>query len=331
MTNTEQPFHIIVNPAGASGRTGRFWQTLEPICAESGRNVQVHFSTRDHGIAAICRELTTDLSEDVGIVIVGGDGTMNEALNGIADYAHVRLGLVPAGSGNDLARDLGLPRDPAAVLTQILRGETVRTFDLGELVIHGSTDRVDPVTGAVDAAQSAEEIRRVFAVSCGIGFDAAICRQAAISPCKSILNKVHLGKLIYILEAIHLILALRNEPMTLTLDGERTTSYDHVMFTVCMNHRYEGGGFMFGPQAQDDDGRLEICTANPRNNMAFFRIFPFAYKGHHVRFDVVHMDRAHEVDIVSNTPLWVHTDGEVPCKSGHITVSLHRRVVRFLI
>lgn len=324
-------YHIIVNPAGASGRTGRLWERLEPICAESGQDVQVHFSTRDHGIAAICHELTQNLTEDIGLIIVGGDGTMNEALNGIGDYAHVCLGLVPAGSGNDLARDLGLPAAPEAVLRQILAGEVRRTFDLGEVVMHGSTDRVDPVTGEVDATENDAAVGRYFAVSCGIGFDAAICRQATISPMKGILNKVHLGKLIYIMEAMHLIYTQQNGEMELVMDGARRVSYDHTMFTVCMNHRYEGGGFMFGPGAQDDDGILEVCTANPRNNMAFYRIFPFAYKGHHVRFGVVHMDRAGVVDITSDRPLWVHTDGEVPCKSRHITVSLHRQAVRFLV
>lgn len=331
MQNAAEQFHIIVNPAGASGRTGQLWEQLAPICESSGQNVQVHYSTREHGITQICEELTRDLTEDVNIVIVGGDGTMNEALNGIRDFRHVRLGLVPAGSGNDLARDLGLPNHPEEILKQILRGETVRTFDLGTVTIHGSTDRIDSVTGAVDTVANETEIRRVFAVSCGIGFDAAICRQAAISPLKSVLNKIHLGKLIYIVEAIHLIFTLRNGTLQLTLDGKEPRRFDHAMFSVCMNHRYEGGGFMFGPEAADDDGLLEICTANPRSNAAFFYIFPFAYKGNHVRFRPVNMDRAHEVDIVSEHPLWVHTDGEVPCKSCHITVSLRQQAVRFLI
>lgn len=331
MQNTTEQFHIIVNPAGASGRTGQLWERLAPVCAASGQDVQVHFSTKEHGITQICQELTSGLTDDVNIVIVGGDGTMNEALNGIADYDHVRLGLVPAGSGNDLARDLGLPGEQEEVMRQILRGVTVRTFDLGTVTIHGSTDRIDPVTDAVDPSTDDADIHKVFAVSCGIGFDAAICRQAAISPLKKVLNKVHLGKLIYIIEAIHLIFTLRNGTMQLTLDGQQVKRFDHTMFSVCMNHRYEGGGFMFGPEAADDDGLLEICTANPRSNGAFFYIFPFAYNGNHVRFRPVNMDRAHEVDIVSDRPLWVHTDGEVRCKSSHITVSLRQQAVRFLI
>ena len=88
-------FDIIVNPAGAGGKTAAFWKQWEP--SFSGVEYEVHFSSKEHGIKEITQELTSQ-GRDVNLVIVGGDGSMNEAVNGIADFSHVRLGLLPCGS-----------------------------------------------------------------------------------------------------------------------------------------------------------------------------------------------------------------------------------------
>ncbi len=98
-------FHIIVNPAGASGRTGRTWERLEPIFEESGQSYEVHFSSAEKGIGEICHELEQQEKEPA-IVIVGGDGSVNEAINGLEHPGSVLFGHIPAGSGNDLTRDM---------------------------------------------------------------------------------------------------------------------------------------------------------------------------------------------------------------------------------
>ena len=103
--------HIIVNPAGAGGKTLKYFRkSVLPLFADS--NYEIHFSSKTQGVSEIVSSLTDPaaIGEDsfVNLVIVGGDGTMNDVMNGIRDFEHTRVGLVPAGSGNDLAKGLGL-------------------------------------------------------------------------------------------------------------------------------------------------------------------------------------------------------------------------------
>ena len=97
---------FVINPA--SGHAVKAWKKVEKLL--QGRcDYHVHRSENGRNTEVICRELSS-AGEDVTIVVVGGDGSMNDAVNGIQDFTHTRLGLIPCGSGNDLAKDLNMPR-----------------------------------------------------------------------------------------------------------------------------------------------------------------------------------------------------------------------------
>ena len=127
-----------------------------------------------------------------------------------------------------------------------------------------------------------------FIVSSGIGFDAEACHMAQNAPMKSILNRLSLGKLVYIYEAVKLIFTWKSVPAVLTFaprkdEGELVQKQDRFVFTAAMNHRYEGGGFMMCPQASGDDGKLDFCIVHDLTVTGFFRFFPLALKGKHVK------------------------------------------------
>ncbi len=217
-------FHVIINPASRSGRALALWNNVKHCFREAGVPYKVYFSEHQGHIEEICRNLTKD-GQDTKIVVFGGDGTVNEAINGIQDFDHVQFGYVPTGSSNDLARGLGLPKDPEAVLRQILKGETVRTVDLGllhyldEEASAGAGDLAcrDSLCGGSISRSAAAGASRRFIVSAGIGFDAAICQEVAVSPFKKVFNRLHLGKLIYLAVAIRLILTQPMVPARVTL------------------------------------------------------------------------------------------------------------------
>ena len=148
-------FHFVVNPAGASGRTGKQFAVLQPMLDASGAQIYVHQSTREKNIEAVCREVLhkTAGEEKVNLVIVGGDGTFNQAINAVDDFSRVRLGLVPAGSGNDLARSLGLSDKPEEVLSALERAGI-----LGGLPVEGG------VLWCATEKQSREELDRAIAI-----------------------------------------------------------------------------------------------------------------------------------------------------------------------
>ena len=169
-----------------------------------------------------------------------------------------------------------------------------------------------------------------FVVSSGIGFDAAVCQRADSSFLKSILSKVRMGKLIYISEAVHMILASPMVGMKITCDG-KSTYRPRTLFAVVMNTCYEGGGFKFCPDAVNNDGILNLFGANDLNRMNFFRIFPTAYDGNHLRFKGLFTDSGRSFTIHSADPLWVHTDGEVLYKSSKITIDVFPQKLQLMM
>lgn len=343
-------YHIIVNPAGASGKTGKVWKRIEPVFRESGQEYEVHYSSPGHGIADICRELEemylTGKQEKLVLVTIGGDGSVNEAMNGITDPSRILYGHIPAGSGNDIIRDMHLPKKAEDVARSILEGKVKRYFDVGELTYMDESDAAEGSAQSADSSMTGKEsiaagasvpqierswaahigtgASRRFAISCGIGFDAGICEMSGRSRFKDVLNRLGLGKLIYLVSAFRLVQGQKSDAVTLTLDPgteqESAVCYDHVLLLACMNHQHEGGGFQFAPKAAYDDGILDLCIADPAHNSAFYKIFPFALFGAHYRFRCIHAHTAAAVDIRAALPMWVHTDGEVERKACHIRV-----------
>ena len=330
-------FHVIVNPSSSSGRGKSQWDQVETGFRRSGVPFKVHFSSADNSIEKICRELTSR-GENCDLVVLGGDGTMNAVVNGIQDFEHTRVGFSQTGSGNDLIKGLGIKKSKEELLETILRGETVRTCDIGRITYHNRASILDSFTHKPVSGSRREEKDpsgdpgnvRLFNISAGIGFDAAVCQRADSSSLKSLLNKISLGKLIYISEAVHMILASPMVNMKITCDGAETNR-PRTLFAVVMNTCYEGGGFKFCPDAVGSDGVLNLFGANNLNRMNFFRIFPTAYNGNHLRFKGLFTDSGKSFTIRSAVPLWVHTDGEVVCKSSNITIDVYPHKLQLMI
>ncbi len=314
-------FHVVVNPVGASGRTLKKFQKILPIMEESGNEINVHYSTKEVGLDALCRQLTKDLPADeiINLIIVGGDGSLNVALNGMEHINQIHLGYIPAGSGNDLAKGLGIGDDVEGLTKKIMEGNVCRKMDVGKIVYHEISDALvsKERIGRVDENG---DTYRLFHDSTGFGFDAAICQAADASKFKNVLNKLHLGKLIYLACAMRLVISVKRPDITVTTDGKEQ-EYTSAMLFVAMNNNYEGGGFKFCPEAKNDDGILDTCIATPKSNMAFFKIFPTAFDGHHVKFPEIHMGKGKNLSVKSDAPQWVHTDGEVVCKAKAIDIT----------
>ena len=315
--------HAVVNPAGAGGKTMKAWLKAEAILHERNCDYDVSFSSLNRNINTIVNELTSR-NEDVNILLFGGDGTMNLAVNAIADFEHTKIGFVPCGSGNDLAKALGIPHDVAACIEQVQECRVRRELDVGEIICH---NRVDTDGSLVEG----EDLSVLFNISSGMGFDAEICANVETTDTKKILNKLQLGKLSYITEAVKVIFAAKRAKTEIILDKNETLHFDELLFTAAMNTAYEGGGFKFGPEADPGDGLFDLCVANRLSRFDFFRMFPYAYSGAHVKFEGVTMKRCREAEIKTDIPLWIHTDGEVVGLSSHITFRISGHKMRLLL
>ena len=306
-------YQIIINPASRSGKGMKIWkEQVEPALQRSQVAYRPYFSRKAGDVAKIAEEITAQAEESpLSLIILGGDGTVNEALSGISDVSKVILGYIPTGSSNDLARDLKLPVNPTAALELILHSGKIRPLDLGTLTYSDGQ-------------------KRRFVVSCGIGYDAAVCEEALHSKIKNVLNRLGLGKLTYLGIALKQLFAAKAVSGKIILDDGAPIDIGNILFTACMLHRFEGGGFMFCPDADPEDGLLNLCAVGNLPKALVLFALPTAFQGKHYRFKGITPYTAKKVTIETSSPLWVHTDGEVTRKSSRITVTCERHALSMI-
>ncbi len=322
-------FYCIVNPSARSGNGKNIYSLFEKKCKDRGIPYKVVFTKGPGHAMNVVKRLTGDphhkLEEPLNLIVMGGDGTLNEVVSGICDFDMVRLGIVPLGSGNDFARDLDLPRKTDELLDTILNGEVLRKLDVGTVHYDNMTKTFSRLH---DERISPE---RNFDVSCGIGFDAAVCEEALSSGTKNMLNKLGLGKLTYGSIAVRQLLKATQPACDIETDDGQKIHIDHFIFAAAMIHHYEGGGFKFAKDADLSDGYFDLVAGGDMTIPHTFKVLPLAYFGLHYGQQGIWHVRAREVKIRTEIPLWVHTDGEVLLKSNAITLTCHQQKLNMLL
>lgn len=307
-------YHFILNPASRSGKGQQLWDTvIEPYLQAAQIHYEAHFSREAGDVTRLTQEITSvESTEPHRIVILGGDGTMDEALQGIYDLSCAVLGYIPIGSGNDFTRDMPIPRDPLKALKAILEAKGTTSMDIGTTTYSDGTSRR-------------------FIVSSGIGFDAAVCEETNRSDMKGFLNKIGLGKLTYLGVALKQLFASKAISCQIRLDDGEPISIEKILFVAFMNHMYEGGGFKFAPQADYRDGLLDLCVVGDLSKALILVALPTAFLGKHYMFRGIAAYRARKIEIQTSAPLWVHTDGEVSRRSDHLTVTCQKQALQMYI
>lgn len=314
-------YYFIVNPTSKTGLGEKYWQRVKVILEERNIEYKVIFSKRTGHVEEIVRKLTRETKKDkIHMVILGGDGTVNEAIQGIEDFDKAVISYIPTGSSNDLARDMGISKNPEEAMDAILKAEKDVYMDMG--LVHYDEAYLD--------GKKVEVADRRFMVGCGMGFDAAVCEEVTRSKLKVFLNKIKLGKLVYLGIALKQLIQSEMIDGKIILDDKEEIPIKRMYFTVAMVHHYEGGGFKFCPDAVDNDGLLDFCTAADASKLKVLRILPTAYDGKHVRFREIKMLRGKKATIEAEKPMWVQTDGEVKTQAKKITVSDLGEKVHFI-
>ena len=316
--------YVVVNPKSQSGRTGNLWKSLEGRLKEKNVVYEQIKATSARELMDQIRSLTGAGPEPVQLLVIGGDGTLNDVVNAISDFENTQLGFIPSGSGNDFARDMGLKGNRLALLDTILEGRVRRRLDVGTIIY----DQHEPPVEREN--KKVFDSHRRFAVSAGTGFDAAVCAAAEESPAKKALNRLGLGKLIYLFMAVKVIIGNKDCGCELVLDDTTRISLKKCLLVAFMNHRYEGGGFKFAPDADATDGVLDLCIAGEISKRRFFMALPFAMVGKHYLFKGVDACTARKVTLKSERPLWVHTDGETEAMASAVTVGCMKGVLQML-
>ena len=279
---------VILNPASGRGRARRLIPAIQQALRASGLDFDLLLSERPWHTVELAERAAREGRET--IITAGGDGTANEAINGLmrarADgYNQTALGMLSIGTGNDFAASLGLPIKLAEAVTAIAQNKR-------HLVDIGWMKGCDHPEG------------RYFGNCVGIGFDAAGTIQA-----RKI--KWARGMLAYLIAVVQTIFWYYKAPtLQIELEGE-TISLPSLMVSI-MNGKRIGGGFWTAPDAIPDDGLLDLCIAGNVSRARMFTFIPHFIKGTQATQPEIQMRRAKKVKVIAtkgNMP--VHIDGEI--------------------
>jgi YegS/Rv2252/BmrU family lipid kinase len=307
-------YHFIINPKSSSGKGIKYWWIVKNELDQKQVAYTAAF-TKHTGHATELADTICKENEGIkNIVVLGGDGTLNEVINGIKDYSKVLLGYIPSGSSNDLARSLKIPKDPVLALSNILKPVKFKYLDYG--IIDFFEDNTKP---------------RKFACSSGIGYDANVCREVQESPLKKRLNRFGAGKFVYIAIAIKQLLTAKLVDATVVVDGGKKDTYRKVLLVSSMIHKYEGGGLLMAPKADPTDGKLSVCLVHGLSTAKVLVLLPTIFFGKHVKFKGVETFHCSEIEIYTDKESAVHTDGEVAALCSHIKVSCIPGQIRMIL
>ena len=286
-------YHFIVNLNSRTGKARKIWEELKQELDRRGVQYVLHETKYAGHAIEISRKLVKTAENTVKIIVLGGDGTFNEVINGARDYEKIEIGYIPTGSGNDLARGLELSASPMENLVRILDSKEFIRMDLGCI--------------SWDDGES----KKFFAVSSGVGVDADVCRLALSSTLKKVLNKIGLGKLTYAILTLQSLFAMPTMNAHIVADGVDHGIYDKILFTAFMNHKCEGGGVPMAPIADAFDGKISMTMIHGLSKFAALGAFPSLLAGKHMTNKAYLGIDFKEADIVLKTPFVWHTDGEM--------------------
>jgi diacylglycerol kinase (ATP) len=298
---------FIVNPIAGNGRAHGLAPRISAWLDDRGITARL-METRERGHAERLAAAAGDLGHD-RVIVVGGDGTIQEVVNGLmvepagGGAPRPSLGLIPGGSGNDLVRDLELPLDPMGALALALGGHT-RSID---------------VARATNAAGQA----RHFPVAGGVGFDAQVAHVMFGHrwPWQK-------GRIGYFLSTFIELMRYRNRRLLITVEtADGTIEVDRTCLLVAFaNGAYYGGGMQICPGAEIADGVLDICVAGDLSRWEALRLLPGIYDGAHVGHPKVEFLRARSIRFAADDATLVHLDGE-PFGSLPVTVTVAPRAL----
>ena len=307
-------YHFIINPKSSSGKGIRHWWTVKDELDRQNIVYTADFTKQEGHAIKLAEKICRENEGIKNIVVLGGDGTLNEVINGIDNFDDVILGYVPSGSSNDLARSLRIPKDPLKSLSNVLKPNKFIYLDYGEISFIDND--IKP---------------RRFGCSSGIGYDAGVCDEVQKSALKKKLNSFGAGKFIYLAIAIKQLFTTKLQDATVTVDNIKTNKYSEVLLVSNMIHKFQGGGLKMAPDADPTDGKLSICLVHGLPRALLMLLFPTILFGKHIHFKGVETFNCSSIEIKLERKFAVHTDGEVPAFSSHISISCIPGKIRMII
>lgn len=274
---------IIVNESAGNGKGKRTWHKIEAILKQRDLHYTTIFLKDPNAMEATSKQLLLQTAssrhtEIKAVAVIGGDGTIHSLLP-ILIQSQVPLAIIPAGSGNDAARALGISRKPIAALEQMLSGQAtaidlIRTSHL----LNEPISETDFVQGKSDIAYSLTAV--------ATGFDGAIADIVNRSFYKRWCNLFRVGSLAYLIGIFHTLLTFRPFPVVVKVDGQ-IHRFERGWLIAVANTSSYGAGLRICPEAKANDHLLHICIVHSCTPLQLLRLFPTLLTGSHTKLPYV--------------------------------------------
>lgn len=303
--------YFIINPKARNGYCFKIWKKIEALL-ETEKVTYLAFFTEYSGHAKfLANQIASQNHNQKLIVAVGGDGTIHEVMNGIVNFKNITLGFIPGGSGNDFSRGFHIPSDPHNALLVILRllKEEGLFIDLGKISFEDQSEHF-------------------FINNMGAGFDAVISYEVNKSQMKAVLNKLSLGRLVYVYVLLKKLFTFKTTTIDLSIDGKKHI-FEQTWFVTVSNQPYYGGGMKIAPKAVPDDGLMEVTVVHQLSKLKLLLVFISVFWGKHVYFKEVKTFTGRDISIQSDSSLFIHADGE-NIGSTPIKIHLQSRALQVL-
>ncbi len=270
---------FIVNPVAGKGHTLKIIPDIEKLMKKHSLPYRIEI-TEAPGHASKLAEMYIEKHRNLRIYSVGGDGTMNEVLQGMAG-SDASLGVIPAGTGNDFLKSFCSVTDPVALLP---------------FLVHANPIPVDICTLN----------DRFFVNIASVGFDADVVASTQHLKRLPLIK----GKVAYIGGILMSLIQLKKIEAKFYID-DKQIHMPSMLLSAFANGKYYGGGMMPAPNAIPDDGLLDVCIIQSMSRMKIFRLFPRFIKGNHTDMSEVSIHRCRSLQMESPKPVHVNADGEL--------------------
>lgn len=295
---------LIINLTAGGGKPRPHLKTIFKYLKENGFNFKVSY-TSHQGEATELAQKAADKGIDL-IISVGGDGTVNEIVNGIMQSKNnPSLGIIPLGWANDFIKSVNISPD----ITQACK-----------ILVQGKTKEID--VGVINK-------KIYFANICGVGFDAEVAQYANQMKNRHPNWRI-LSAFLYVFATIKKLLSpFRYHEVSIKIDQQEIQA--KILFIAISNGKIYGGRFKITPEAILDDGLLEICLVEEMGRFKYLSIIPKVFKGAHGGIKGVSFYRAKEIIIQSSEPILAQVSGEVIEDQKKFTITLQPKSLKLIV
>lgn len=288
--NSEPDWFVLVNPNAGSGKGRKDWDHISRILDKNGFSFTQHYTKHKyHAVDLVSQTIESGTDR---VIVVGGDGTLNEAVNGIFAQKKVLpheviLGMIPVGTGNDWGRMFQIPSKYEDAISVLKEGKTFKQD-----------------VGIIRYSEKEGQKSRHFINIAGLGFDAKVVQKANRQK-----DQGKGGALLYFLNIFNTLMSYKSTHVSIQIDGNRVLE-DRVLTMSLGIGKYSGGGMLQTPNAKPDDGLIDLTVIKEMGKLRVIASLKKLYDGTILKHPRVDGFSGKVIHIKSDPPIYTEVDGE---------------------